>query len=127
MEQSNQKACLECNEIIRGRSDKKFCCDQCRNTFNNRCSQESNGFIRVVNHILRRNRKILEELVSGQFARVSRRRLYEKGFNFEFTTSTLETKDGKVYYFCYEFGYLSSAEDFLQLIKRNHDSDEWQG
>ena len=123
MEKSNQKACLECGESFHGRSDKKFCGDQCRNTFNNRCSQETNSIIRSVNHILRKNRKILEYLIPDEDVRVSKRRLYEMGFNFEFATSRLITGDGQIYYFCYEFGYLALQDDVVQLVKRK-DHDE---
>ena len=29
------KNCLECGDAIAGREDKKFCCDGCRNSYNN--------------------------------------------------------------------------------------------
>ena len=125
MEQSNEKACMECGDSFRGRSDKKFCCDQCRNTYNNRCTQESNGFIRGINHILRKNRKILEELIPGDVVKVNKRKLYERGFNFEFTTSTITAKDGRMYSFCYEFGYVMLNEEQCQLVKRTDREDEW--
>lgn len=119
MDKSNEKSCLECNESFRGRSDKKFCGDQCRNVYNNRCTQESNSFMRGVNHILRKNRRILEELVPQEPIRIAKRKLYEKGFNFEFNTSTLTTRDGKVFYYCYEYGYLHLENEVLELVKRN--------
>ena len=31
-----EKRCLECNDVLHGRSDKKFCSDACRNTYNNK-------------------------------------------------------------------------------------------
>lgn len=117
MEKSTQKACQECGERFQGRSDKKFCGDQCRNTFNNRCSQEANSIMRSVNCILRKNRKILEELLPGQTATVSKKKLYEKGFNFEFTTSLLTTREGNQYRFCYEYGYLFLQDEILELTK----------
>ncbi len=117
MNKLNQKSCRECGETIRGRSDKKFCGDQCRNTYNNRCTQEANSIMRSVNCILRKNRKILEELLPGQSARISRQKLYEKGFNFEFTTSLLTTRDGTVFRFCYDFGYQFLQDEMLVLVK----------
>ena len=73
--------------------------------------------MRSVNCILRKNRKILEELLPGQSARISRRKLYERGFNFEFTTSLLTTRDGSVYRFCYDFGYQFIQDEMLVLVK----------
>jgi hypothetical protein len=119
MEKTNEKACLECGDTFRGRSDKKFCGDQCRNVYNNRCTQESNSFMRGVNHILRKNRKILEELVPEEPIKVSKRRLYEKGFNFEFTTSMITSREGNIFYYCYEFGYQALENDIMQLVKRS--------
>ncbi len=58
----DKPTCLECGYEITGRSDKKFCSDQCRNTYNNRLKQDANNFVRNVNAILRKNRRILEDL-----------------------------------------------------------------
>lgn len=115
---TNEKSCLECNDSFKGRSDKKFCSDQCRNTYNNRCTQESNTFMRGVNHILRKNRKILEELVPEESVVIHKRKLYEKGFNFEFNTSTVTSRDGAIIFYCYEFGYRIMENEILQVVRR---------
>ena len=57
-----QKLCLECGDRIQGRSDKKFCTDYCRNSYNNKVNKESKNLIRNTNNQLRRNYKILSEL-----------------------------------------------------------------
>ncbi|MBN2521295.1 MAG: hypothetical protein JXB17_12355, partial [Bacteroidales bacterium] len=57
-----KKLCTECGEPIHGRSDKKFCCDQCRNIFNNRLNSNLNNYMRNINNVLRKNRRILAEL-----------------------------------------------------------------
>ena len=59
------KLCLECDHPLFGRVDKKFCNDQCRNTYNNRVNKTTNDFVRNINVILRRNRKIIASLVDG--------------------------------------------------------------
>ena len=41
-----KKKCLECKDPIIGRADKKFCSDQCRNTYNNKLNSDSNNFVR---------------------------------------------------------------------------------
>lgn len=110
--------CMECGFEIIGRSDKKFCSDQCRNTYNNRKKQDSNNFVRNVNGILRKNRRILEELNPTGKTKVNFQKLKDKGFNFDYYTNTYKTKAGKVYYYCYEFGYLPIEDDFYFLVMK---------
>ncbi|WP_431012719.1 DUF2116 family Zn-ribbon domain-containing protein, partial [Rahnella sp. PAMC25617] len=47
-----KKHCLNCGNVIQGRIDKKFCDDQCRNSFNNQQNALSTNYIRRVNHSL---------------------------------------------------------------------------
>jgi hypothetical protein len=61
------KKCLECQEPVKGRVDKKFCSDYCRNAHNNKINKDSKNLIRNINNRLRKNHKILSELnVSGK-------------------------------------------------------------
>ena len=41
-----KRTCSECGDNIVGRIDKKFCCDACRNSFNNRVNKDSKNLIR---------------------------------------------------------------------------------
>jgi hypothetical protein len=112
--------CLECGDKIKGRSDKKFCNDQCRNGYNNRQKSDANAMVRRINHILRRNRHILEELVPPEKGKISlpQGRLLDEGFNFSYHTHTYITKNGHTYVFCYEYGYLPLENDYYMLVKR---------
>lgn len=112
------ESCLECGESFVGRSDKKFCGSQCRSAFNNRLNRERNSFIRGINQILRRNRQILEELNPKGKSTTSKRLLLEKGFRFSYFTNEYKTKAGKVYYFCYDQGYLEIGSETLALVHR---------
>ena len=76
------KVCLECSEKLIGRSDKKFCSDYCRNSFNNKVNKESKNLIRNTNNRLRKNYKILTELNSSGKTKVTRTKLFDKGFDF---------------------------------------------
>ncbi len=96
---TEKKKCPECGELILGRADKKFCSDMCRNSYNNRQNSDSTNFMRTVNNILRKNRRILEELNPNGKTSVHRDKLSEKGFNFSYFTSIYTTKKGQVYYF----------------------------
>lgn len=118
---SDEKLCLSCGSPVKGRADKKFCDDQCRNLYNNSLNSAANNYVRNINNILRRNRKILEELntdPSGK-TKIPRTKLLQQGFQFDYITNILNTKAGKTYYFCYEHGYLPIENDWLMLVIRN--------
>ncbi len=116
-----ERNCPECGEKIKGRVDKKFCSDLCRNSFNNRSNSDTNNFMRSINTILRRNRKILEELNPEGKSKIQKDKLIAKGFNFNYYTNTYLTKTGNQYFFCYEYGYLRLEGDYFALVKRQ----EW--
>ena len=113
-----KRTCLECEEGFHGRADKKFCSDLCRNAYNNKLNSDSNNLVRNVNHILRKNRRIIEELVPEETAKVSQQKLIDKGFNFSYFTNITTTKTGKNYTFCYEYGYLPIEGNYFLLVKR---------
>jgi hypothetical protein len=115
---TEKRTCLDCGEIIKGRADKKFCSDLCRNNYNNKLNADSTNYVRNVNNILRKNRRIIEELVPNGKANVNKSKLLEKGFDFTYYTNTYKTQKGVVYFFCYEYGYLPLENDFYFLVKR---------
>lgn len=118
------KTCLDCGEPLVGRSDKKFCNDICRNNFNNRQYSETSNLVRRVNRILIKNRRILSELNPDEKTTVHRNKLVEKGFNFNYFTSTYITQKGAVYHFCYEYGYLALDNDFFMLVLRKDKKEQ---
>jgi len=110
--------CLECGEPLKGRSDKKFCSDYCRNAYNNKVNKDSKNLIRNTNNRLRKNYKILSELNTSGKTKVTRSKLIQHNFDFNFFTSIYTTKTGNTYYYCYDQGYLALENDFYLLIKR---------
>jgi len=124
MEEINSRKCPECGDEIIGRADKKFCSDQCRNTFNNRLNSDVSNTVRNINNILRKNRRILQELnkQSGK-TMVRKETLLNNGFNFNYHTHTYTTKKGDVYYFCYEQGFLYLEDKTLYLLVENRDKE----
>lgn len=113
-----QKSCLECGEKVIGRTDKKFCSDACRNTYNNRFNKDSKNIMRNINNKLRKNYRILETLNPEEKTKTTREKLLAKGFDFSYFTSIYTTKAGTVYYFVYDQGYLPIENDFYALVKR---------
>lgn len=114
-----ERRCLECNEPLKGRSDKKFCSDQCRNSYHNEINRDDINFIRNVHNILRKNRRILAELNPDDKTEVHKDQLIIKGYNFQFHTNTYTTKNGDVFFFCYEQGYKILDNNRYALIVRN--------
>lgn len=116
------RRCTYCGEIVVGRIDKKFCSDQCRNTYNNRLNGYVNNSVRNINSILRKNRKILEELqIDSGITTVARDVLLSKGFNFNYHTHIYTTRKDDTYRFCYEYGYLFLKEKDRYLLVANKD------
>jgi len=116
---SMEKSCPECGNKIIGRADKKFCSDACRNSYNNQLNKDSNNLVRNINNRLRKNYRILEGLNPEEKTKVSRQKLNNAGFDFNFFTSIYTTKAGTIYYFVYDQGYLAINEgEFYALVKR---------
>ncbi len=114
----DKRQCLECGETVRGRVDKKFCSDYCRNSYNNKVNKDSKNLIRNINNRLRKNYKILSELNTSGKTKVSRTRLYDRGFDFQLFTSIYKTKTGNIYFYVYDQGYLALENEIYLLIKR---------
>jgi len=113
-----ERVCLECKEKLRGRKDQKFCSDYCRNTFNNRQNEDATNYVRRINNILRKNRRILEKMNPNGKITIDSISLAEEGFNFHYYTNTYSTKKGSTYYFCYEQGYIKLESEQYMLVKK---------
>lgn len=88
--------CRECGEGYRGRSDKRFCSDACRNAYHNSRNRETNGVFRLVNKRLKRNYRILLAHLGGQACRViQRQELLAEGFDPGLFTGITKGPGGK--------------------------------
>lgn len=117
--EEQKRLCLSCGKALKGRVDKKFCDDGCRNNYNNEQNSDRNNYVRKLNGILRKNRRILAELLpeTDKTANIAKQKLRDKGYDFGFQTNTLQTAKG-TYTFCYEYGYLALEGDWLLLVRR---------
>ncbi|MDH3648278.1 MAG: hypothetical protein OEQ53_01260 [Saprospiraceae bacterium] len=113
-----KRSCQECGVEFFGRRDKKFCSDPCRNSFNNRLNRDPTNYVRNVNRILRKNRRILSDLNPKGKTKIHRDKLVEKGFNFKYYTNQYVTKAGNTYHFCYDQGYLELEDYYFALVVR---------
>jgi len=114
------KKCLACDKTIKGRADKKFCDDSCRNNYNNRMNCYSSPLVRDINNILRKNRRILEELLAPLEKKVlviERQRLLERGFRFDYMTEHYHPDKKEHYCYCYEYGYRPLDQEKVLIVK----------
>lgn len=73
--------CLECGDKIRyGRTDKKFCCDNCRVKYNNEHAKAGRAYRRRVLGILSKNYDILEDMLRSDVTSVDLVELVNMGF-----------------------------------------------
>lgn len=122
--ESIERKCLACEKTLRGRVDKKFCDDYCRNAYNNRQNSDNNNFVRNVNNALRKNRRILESLITNGegMAKCPRKKLAEAGYDFTYHTHQYTNKKGDTYHFCYEMGFLPLEGDWVLVVRRKGDA-----
>ena len=86
--------CLNCEKPLKGRTDKKFCDDYCRNSYNNQLKAAKNNLVRNINNALGKNRRILESFFKPKEDKVNihKDKLLEKGFQFKYITHTYTTQ-----------------------------------
>ncbi len=108
--------CENCGSEIKGRSDKKFCDNQCRSAFHNSNKNEKEEFIKRINKKLRKNRMLLKFASPAGKTTVRRSFLIEKGFDFRYFTNTYKTKTGNVYQFCYDYGWLELVDEKVLIV-----------
>ena len=117
------QTCLSCGKQLKGRVDKKFCDDYCRNSYNNQLKSASNNLVRNINNALGKNRRILESILPGgeETAKANKEKLQRLGFQFKYLTHTYITKTGKTYFYCYDYGYLPLDNDWYLIVKRKEE------
>jgi hypothetical protein len=117
--------CLTCGAEVKGRADKKFCNDYCRNEYNNSLKSSSTNLVRNINNALSKNRRILETFIASgsETGKTNQEKLLAKGFQFKYITHTYTNKKGDTYYFCYDLGYLPTGDDWFLVVKRKEEKD----
>lgn len=115
------KHCIHCKKKVVGRADKKFCDDNCRNAYNNMLNSDENNFVRNINNMLRKNRRILKQMLGTKedTIKVSKLKLANEGFSFHYFTHLYQTQKQQTYFFVYEYGYLPLADDQILIVKRS--------
>ncbi len=107
----NLKKCLACDKDLQGRSDKIFCDPYCKSSYHYKKSkEEAPRFYNKVDNQLKLNRRILKSFNKSGKATVRSETIKKLGFNPNFFTHYWKNKNGDVYLFVYEFGFLKRKE-----------------
>ncbi len=101
--------CAECGAELHGRSDKKFCDDQCRSTFNNKTYSHDLKSVKEVNRILASNRRALKLALELHGSKTTWSNLISLGFNPNYCTGAYLGIGQKLVYECYEYSWEQKA------------------
>jgi hypothetical protein len=116
---SIEKTCQNCNKSLVGRSDKKFCDESCRNQYNNTLNSDISTEMRAIQNVLRRNRRILEEILGdNEKTKVSLKKLTDLGYKLDYLTQLYTTKTGSQYRYCFEYGLMILEENMVLIVKK---------
>jgi hypothetical protein len=116
--ETNCKKCLMCDKQIRGRVDKKFCNDYCRNAYNNQLKSPINNRVRNTNNLLGKNRRILESVIEkNKVIKIKKEVLLQMGYCFKYNTHFYQTKKSLVIGFCYDYCIFSLNEEWSIVMK----------
>ena len=136
-----ERKCKDCGARLGpGREDRQYCDSACKTNFNNRRRKESQRaaetglkqepellsvpeYITRIQEIQLNNRLIMERLCTEEKpGRIRMRDLLGKGFNSKFITSEAEpTESGKIYRFCFEYGFHLEESGFVLIVCRKRE------
>ena len=94
--------CRDCGNKLLGRSDKKFCNDYCRNTYHSKRNRDVNNHMRNINNILRKNRRILHQLIQNNICTCPITDLLHLGFQMEYCTQFYRDHNNKEFKYYYD-------------------------
>ncbi|EIM74490.1 hypothetical protein A3SI_15870 [Nitritalea halalkaliphila LW7] len=114
---------------FQGRSDKKFCDDNCRNIYNNRRKNKEDKELQVVLRIIRKNRKILQkwhEVKKGDNFVIPRDALLLDGFDFNYFTGVekVVSEQERFVYYNVDYAYWVQNEKSVEVrfMKKGRES-----
>ncbi len=109
--------CLECgNQIRYGRTDKKFCCEDCKNKHHNAQAKAGRSYRNKVIAILNRNYEVLEQMLREGIDSADLVDLASLGFAPGIVTSYRHIGKHDVFT-CYDIKYIMTKSRIYSLMK----------
>ncbi len=100
---NSTRTCLYCAKELKGRKDKKFCNEGCRNTFHNELNSPVNEIVNPIINILKRNRSILLGFLEKDMQYLDREQLLKAGYDFQYYTERMYSGSDHLF-FCFDVG-----------------------
>ncbi|MCO5248620.1 MAG: hypothetical protein M9887_06715 [Chitinophagales bacterium] len=113
------KNCKVCEKPIKGRSDKIFCSIECKNYYHKKLRFATKMAAKQIDGYLKRNYKILLELLGGNKIQVKvyRNQLSQKGFRFQYHTHFYINSKNKMYHYLYDLAWMEFSDDEVLIIR----------
>jgi len=121
-------ACPICNGPLIGRTDKKYCSDQCRYAAHNKHKLQSEHLILEINKKLRKNRSILKKLCPIGKAIVRKEVLEAMEYEVNIFSSIFLTSKRQIYYICYDYAFTPLIEHDVEkalIVTRQEYMKSW--
>ena len=112
--------CSICGDELTGRSDKKFCDHRCKNEYHRRRKEQHLPFSNSIDQLLHRNWVVLQEWADKIGTKkffVPKAALSKAGFHTKYYTTSKSNKQGKTYYYVYNYGWMDFSEKEMMVIK----------
>ena len=106
--------CLNCNSPIYGRTDKKYCCQECKDFYNNNIRATKLKLRSITLKNLERNHSILKQLLDKNIKSVRLTELDALGFNSDYCTFTTWEQNMRLLH-CYDIRYNMTKSRVLNI------------
>jgi len=117
--QKDSPLCLECGDAIneiKGRSDRKFCCEECRNRYHYRDTRMGRNIKARVKTRLEHNHDILEGLLKMGQTSIGKTEALQMGFDPNYMT-TCQLGRGHMDCSCYDISYRVTDSRICKISK----------
>lgn len=106
------KNCLECGDPLEGRIDKKFCSVYCKSAYHHKNNKnKDHTLFKQIDQQLKLNRRLLKKYNQSGKTTIRKNILIENVFNPKYLTHYWKAKNGNIYLFCYEYGFMEKKEN----------------